>query len=382
MNKQILSILVFSTFTAGAQQKLNNQFVLNGILKGLDKGVMYLYYSGINTQRVKDSAEIISGKFTFKGTIKEPTNAYLVLKEEKRNDNNSINFFIEPSVMTGVLPFNKFSRATFIGSKTENEYAALKAEKQKIQQRWKVVMDTLSEVNKRSNTEFQVLKDWVLQPYNQEMKELDYTFFKKHPQSPVTAYMLRFYVSSLTLDSLQMYYVKLGNKTQQTYSGKDLANEIQKLRSGSPGSIAANFTKDDINGKKISLSDFKGKYVLLDFWASWCVPCRKGNPHLKELYSKYKDKGIEFIGISDDDRNHDAWKKAVAKDDLPWRHVLRGFDMEKLMKNEPNENDISEKFGIHSLPTKILIDPSGKIIGRYSEEEGPLDNKLKEVFGY
>jgi glutathione peroxidase-family protein len=98
------------------------------------------------------------------------------------------------------------------------------------------------------------------------------------------------------------------------------------------------------------------------------------------LYSKYKDRGFEIIGVSDDDSNHDAWHKAVEKDGLPWRHVLRGFDRQKLMKNEPNEKDISEKYGIHSLPTKILIDPNGVIIGRYDEQENALDEKLKEVF--
>jgi thiol-disulfide isomerase/thioredoxin len=384
--KYFILALVFSGAAAysqniNAQQKPDNQFVLKGQVTGLEDGWLNLYYSDSNGKRVHDSAALKSGRFSFKGKIAEPTMAYLGLKEEKRSQDNSVSFFMEPCVMTVVLPLNKFRDAAFTGSKTQNEYAAIQTKKQKIQDRWKIVMDTLSAVNKRSNVQFQELKNWVLQPYEAEMRELDYAFFAGHPQSPVTANMLRYYVARLPLDSLQVYYDKLGKKVQQTNDGKDLANEIQKLRGGSPGSMAKNFTATDINGKELSLSDFKGKYVLLDFWASWCVPCRAGNPHLKELYTKYKDKGIEFIGVSDDDRNHDAWHKAVEKDGLPWRHVLRGFDMEKLMNNEPNEKDISEKFGIHSLPTKILIDRSGKIIGRYLEDEGPLDAKLEEIFG-
>jgi thiol-disulfide isomerase/thioredoxin len=370
--------IVTSSFKIVVAQK---QFVLNGTLKGKNTGLMYLYYSDNENKRVRDSAEIVDGSFSFKGKINEPSMAYLALKEETRTENNSVSFFMEPSVMSVILPLDKFSDATFTGSKTQNEYGALQTKKQKIQDRWKIVMDTLSAVNKRSNVEFQELKNWVLQPYHAEMEELDFAFFASHPQSPVTANMLRYYISSLPLDSLQMYYDKLGKNLQQTNDGKDLASEIQKLRGGSPGSIAKNFTATDINGKELSLSDFKGKYVLLDFWASWCVPCRAGNPHLKELYAKYHDKGIEIIGVSDDDSRPEAWHKAVEKDGLPWRHVLRGLDMEKRMNNEPNEKDISEKFGIHSLPTKILIDRSGKIIGRYSEEEGPLDAKLKEIFG-
>ena len=147
--------------------------------------------------------------------------------------------------------------------------------------------------------------------------------------------------------------------------------------------MSNNFNTQDINGNKISLADYKGKYVLLDFWASWCVPCRKGNPHLKELYSKYRDKGFEVIGVSDDDRNPEAWKTAVAKDGLPWQHVLRGF---KIVNGAPDRtNDINEGFNISTLPTQILIDRTGTIIARYGEDGDAhelLDEKLKSIFNY
>ena len=107
-------------------------------------------------------------------------------------------------------------------------------------------------------------------------------------------------------------------------------------------------------------------------------------PHVKELYAQYKDKGLEVIGVSDDDRDSTAWKKALAKDGTGiWHNVLRGLDMDKIERGEKNEKDISEKFGIHSLPTKILIDREGRIIGRYDkgtdEEAAELDRKLAEV---
>jgi len=108
-------------------------------------------------------------------------------------------------------------------------------------------------------------------------------------------------------------------------------------------------------------------------------------PHVKELYSQYKDKGLEVIGVSDDDRDTTAWTKAMAKDGTGiWHNVLRGLDWEKIRKGEKNEKDISEKFGIHSLPTKILIDRDGKIIGRYDkgtdEEAAEMDKKLAVMF--
>lgn len=377
----IATIILFSTSLSVVAQTSNGKFELNGKLTGKSNGLIYLYYKNASNAWVKDSSSLNNGKFSFKGSADGPRMSTLQLKEEKRNEDNTVMFFLEPAVMHVDLTLNDFGNAQFTGSETQNDYGALVSKKWEIRKRWKVVMDTLTEVNKRSNTQFQELKDWVLQPYTAEMEALDLNFFKEHPQSYATAYLLRFYVSKFALDTLQMYYDRLGSQLQQSPYAREFASAIQKLRAGSPGSVASNFTATDINGKQLSLSDYKGNYVLLDFWASWCVPCRKGNPHLKELYSKYKDKGIEFIGISDDDRNHNAWKKAVAMDGLPWRHVLRGLDMEKRMKNEPNPNDISEKFGISTLPTKILIDPNGKIIGRYGEEEKALDAQLKEIFG-
>ena len=171
---------------------------------------------------------------------------------------------------------------------------------------------------------------------------------------------------------------------QQTQAGKDIAEEIRKLAAGSPGSPAADFTAKELNGSTFSLSALRGKYVLIDFWASWCVPCRKSMPHVRELYERYKGKGLEVLAVSDDDHDSTVWKKAVAKDGTGiWHNVLRGFDMDKRMKNLPNDKDISEKFGIHSLPTKILIDPQGTIIGRYDqgtdEEAAAMDKKLADL---
>ncbi len=396
MKKLSLAILICSILVSCTQRNLIDHFILKGHVDGLKEGWLYLYYSDNKGNRVKDSSSIDKGGFSFQGKINEPANAYLQLKEAKRNEMNSASFFLEPSNITANLQLNNFSNGIFRGSSAQDELEELNKSKASVMAERKPLEAAYEEASGKYREAMKAKKDEAtladlkekadelhakFDPFSERLTDLDRKFFNAHPSSPVTAYMLIYHVNDFPLDTLQRFYDHLGLKLQQSANGQELDKQIKQLRNGSPGNPAANFSTVDINGDSLKLSDFKGKYVLLDFWASWCGPCRKGNPHLKELYAKLKVQGIEFIGISDDDSKPDAWRKAVEKDGLPWRHVLRGFDMAKRLKNLPNDNDISDKFGIHSLPTKILIDPSGMIIGRYSEEPGPLDQKLMEVFG-
>ncbi len=375
-------------------------FSIKGKIKGISSGLLYLTYNPENKNFIKDSSQIRNdGSFSFKGKVTRPTSAILSLKREKRDDQNFTTFFIEPSAMTSALVLNKFSTAKFTGSKTQNEFALLNKLKEPVQKEMEPLVEEYNTANeayikamkdKKDEDTINLLGEKAdsirekFAPYNAKEDSIDYKFFVSHPHSYVTAYMMRYHIPYLTLGTMEKYYNKFGSKLQQSYYGKYIKDEIEKLQGGSPGSIAKDFSKADINGDTLALSSFKGKkYVLLDFWASWCIPCRKGNPHLKEIYQVYKEKGLEIIGVSDDDSHPDKWKKAIEEDSLPWRHVLRGLDWDKIRKGEKNKNDISEKFGIHTLPTKILIDKNGVIIGRYNEDEDDkMDAKLKEVFGY
>ena len=155
-----------------------------------------------------------------------------------------------------------------------------------------------------------------------------------------------------------------------------LKTEIEKSMKGASGSKAVLFSGKDNKGKQLNLEDFRGQYVLLDFWASWCKPCRAGNPHLISLYEKYHDQGIEFIGISDDFGHEEAWHKAIMEDEINiWRHILNG--------NRRKGECISKSYSVRSLPTKILIDPEGIIIGRFAGDGGTdddMDEMFKEIF--
>lgn len=379
MLKAILTISTILVTIHGFAQKQSDQFVIKGKITGQEYSHVYLSYVNSDGKGVKDSSAINNGSFEFKGKIVEPTMATLNGKMQTRSvgDPNYTNFFLEPGAMTIAVEDKNFKNAKYTGSKTQEGYQSLTTAKSRVEEKYRKQLDSLrTERDHEKNAEIRER----LAPYFAEMDQQDYIFFDKNPQSYVTVYMMRFHVGDLTLDSMKLFYNRLGTALQQTQYGKNIAEEIEKLRNGSPGSVAKDFATVDINGNNLKLSDYKGKYVLLDFWASWCVPCRKGNPHLKELYAKYKDKGIEFVGIADDDRAEDKWKEAVAKDGIGiWKHVRRGLKYAN--GTYDRSSDISENFGIHTLPTKILIDKNGMIIGRYGEQEEGLNRKLKEIFG-
>lgn len=386
MKNILMLLLVGAYLPASSQSKINETFDLKGKVTNQQTGIIYLRYTDKTGNYIVDSTMLQNGNFNFHGKIDEPTKASFSGKTKSlaMDDPNYTSLFLEPTAMEITVADQAFKEADLKGSVTQYEYKSLRSQQRTVENRWKVVMDTLHEVNKRSNAAYQELKDWVLQPYNLEMDELLGNFLKMHPTSYVTAYFLCFN-RNLTTDSLTILYTAFPNNLKQSSYGKAIAQNLENQKKGVPGTVAASFATNNINGKMLNSADFKGKYVLLDFWASWCVPCRKGNPHLKELYTKYKAKGFDVIGVSDDDRNHEAWKRAVEKDRLPWNHVLRGMKMTMLGEkiNIDRTNDISDKFNISSLPTQILVDPSGHIIGRYGdggEAHEALDKKLETIF--
>jgi thiol-disulfide isomerase/thioredoxin len=335
-----------------------------------------------------DSCLIPDGHFLLKGTLDAPGTAYITLRtpgapaDRKKQEANSTMLFLSPASMDLILAEDDFAHARLTGSPSQDEYVTVQEAKQRVEERYKVQLDSM--MNEKDHEKAAAIRE-RLAPYFAEMAQKDYDFFSGHPQSYVTASLLIYHTADLPLDSLQLFYDRMGEKVQQSPAAKEIAAEIVKMRAGSPGAPAKDFTTKDIDDQPLTLSSFQGKaYVLIDFWASWCVPCRHSNPHLIELFHQYHAKGLEVIGVSDDDGKGDAWRKAVAKDGVGiWHNVLRGFDYDKLRNGIPNEKDISEKFGIHSLPTKILIDKNGIIIGRYGEgreDEASLDKKLQEIF--
>ena len=226
----------------------------------------------------------------------------------------------------------------------------------------------------------------LIKPYQEQYIKRQEDYMKKYPSTALTASFLRTELGHMPIEKMKEAYDKLDATAKETTSGKEIANEIATLERVMPGKPAPDFTSNDLlTGKSFSLSSLKGKVVLLDFWASWCVPCRKSNPHVKALYDKYSKKGFDVVYVASDDSNPKAALKAIEQDGIKkYHHVLAGLkekrDANGKMLGYDKSQDIGEKYAVHFLPTKYLIDRDGNIIGKVEDET--LDAKLKEIFGF
>jgi len=151
---------------------------------------------------------------------------------------------------------------------------------------------------------------------------------------------------------------------------KNIKQKIQLAGAFLPGAVAPDFAQITPEGDSLSLSDLRGKVVLVDFWASWCGPCRRENPHVKKIYDKYKDKGFDILGVSLD-RKKESWERAIEQDGLPWHHIsdLKGW-----------KNSVALMYNVSSIPHTILLDQEGRIVA--SKLRGPqLEQELEKIFG-
>lgn len=375
-----------------AQEK-HGPFQLNGTITGKDNGYVYLRYG--SGYYIEDSCAIKNGAFSFKGMLSEP-----VLATISGNGESGIDFYLDPVTMSINIKSPTFQEATITGSGTQDEHQELLQARASAQQEMAPLSRAFEDANKqylhaiqarKSEAELGTLKAKAdaakekLLPLQEKVREVSYGFFRSHPDSYVTAAELRYFTSYMKPETLKSYIGKLSSWLQTSIYGRELTDILEKIQNGAPGSRAQLFSQPDMNGQPVSLMTFKGKYLLLDFWGSWCLPCRKNNTHLKDLYALYKDKGLAILGIADNDNKPEEWKKAIAKDGVGiWSHVLRGLDTNKFKEDgKPQPGDIYNMYGIHAVPTQILINPDGVIVARFGnggESYEQLDTKLAEIF--
>lgn len=391
-NKNICltAALSFLAFAAVAQVK---PFTIKGKIAGKTDGTIYLIYQTGLQKISTDSTKITNGAFLFTGTVDGVTSARVLSELGSSPEARAFQIFVSPGNQMVTIPADDFSNGLLTGTPVAEELKQYNEFIKDIQpQAEKTMRDyyaTNSAIMKATTdkadaatvaklrTELGKIRT-ASSELGKQLQEKKLEFINKFPDSYVAASLLG---ENLTMPDINERYAKLRPEVAASNVGQLLKKGMDKGKLGTVGTVAAQFSANELGGGQLSLADYKGRYVLLDFWASWCVPCRKGNPHLISVYNQYKSKGFEIIGVSDDDRAPDKWRKAVEDDKIGiWKHVLNGL---KWLPgggiNLDSSNSILDKYNIGVLPTKILVDPNGIIVGRYGSDDA-LDQKLAEVF--
>jgi len=378
MKKILLYIILLLPVAAFAQEP--ETFVLKGKIGALNAPAKaYLAYQ-VGATKVIDSAVITNGSFSFTGKILNPTNASLLLDHKGtgliKTDSTAdvLNFYVEKGELSLTSPDSAY-KAVITGSKINEDSKRLIGQLKPINDRAKVLnaeKKSASEAQLNS-ADFQNKLEAKFKELQIEQKAVIKMFILSNPNSYLSILAL-YSVGGPSPDpaELDTLYNSLSPELKNMEAAKVFKTQLDALRTTSVGVMAPDFTQNDVNGVPVKLSSFRGKYVLLDFWASWCGPCREENPNVVKAYNKYKDKNFTILSVSldkQDGRNN--WLAAIKNDGLSWTQVS---DL-KFWSNEA-----AALYSITSIPSNFLIDPSGKIIAK-DLRGGDLENMLEQVLG-
>ncbi|MDR0793074.1 MAG: AhpC/TSA family protein [Chitinophagaceae bacterium] len=375
--KQVLLGIILLPALSFAQQS----FSINGtILRSNPSPDRVLISYTSQGQNYIDSAFVQNGTYNFSGTLAGPTRIELLAKYNRTYppsmQRDIVALFIEPANVQ-VISRDSFSNAVVTGSAVNQDFKKLQSMAQPYVAKMQPLMQQYQqyEQNKDRANAGRVKKQ--IDARTEEMNDAIYpAFIRQNPNSGLGMFALNQYMGPILKDNkiaeTQSLYNMLPLQTRESTEGKRVAQRLMLAKATAVGKQAPAFTQNDSLGNPVSLAQYRGNYILVNFWASWAANSRYNNPKLVSAYNAYHNKGFNVIGVSlDQPGGRNDWLNAVKKDKLPWVEVT---DLKYW------NNDVARLYGVTALPQNFLIDPNGKIVAKdlYGEE---LMQKLAEIYG-
>lgn len=373
--------LILNLFCSCTTEKSNTGttegYRISGSITGLETGE-------INFQ--EDTVLIQNGKFVLEGVADEVDMTYLRI-----NDQYTVSFILINETFDIEFDINdvdergsSITEVKITGSAVNDEFKAVSdsinntAENKRLKELFEL-SKTLENGSDAYKENYEALSD-----AREASRKVQAAYIKEYslsnPDSYVAAFYMRFQANEVdqTFEEFEQIVEGFSEEVKKSAFHKPLQSELEGLRNVRIGSVAPDFTLKTDKGEDFTLSSLRGdKIVLVDFWASWCIPCRKSYPHLKEVYSKYKNKGFEVVAVTND-TDHDSWKKAIKDDELEWIQVADEFPPRDA--GPPFTAKVITAYAAPYLPSTYLLDKEGKILAKHLHGE-ELDEKMKEIFG-